>query len=161
MTLLLEEKERLYRLQQESLEKWPVLVQVGLSLPGGHQRYEWRQLFSDAVESARAGLSSLGTVIREEIRVYTCFGPVCLLALGEIDAHLVKRTMVGVEESHRRGRLWDVDVLVAGGVVDRGMLGLAPRKCLVCSEAAHICRLLGAHPIGEAISAAKRLMAAG
>lgn len=155
---VLEDKERLYWLQQELLEKRPVLVQVGLSLPGGYLRYEWQRLFADAVEMTKAGLSSVGAIIREEIRVHTCFGPLCLLALDETDARVVKRSMVTVEESSPKGRLWDLDVIVAEGVVDRGMLGMAPRRCLVCSEDAHTCRKRGAHKPDEVISAARRLL---
>lgn len=52
----------------------------------------------------------------------------------------IKKEMTAIEESHPLGRLFDIDVLDAGGVsLSRTCLGLPPRSCLICGGNAKAC----------------------
>lgn len=71
-------------------------------------------------------------------------------ALYVVDASpiAIKRAAVALENIHPLGRLWDMDVLQPdGGALSRSQLGEAPRRCLVCGEAAHACARSRAHPL--------------
>ncbi len=51
-----------------------------------------------------------------------------------------KRRMVAIEEGFALGRILDIDVMAQGGEkISRQQLGLPPRRCLVCGEAAAAC----------------------
>lgn len=161
MSSLMEDKEGLYQLQKEILERSPVIVQVGLSLPGGFSLYRWEDLFTEAKRAAIAGITSLGASIDTETLLETSFGPVCLLAVQAAKAGTLKLLTVGLEEKAPRGRLWDIDVITEDGPIDRPFLNLPPRKCLVCEESAHVCRKSGAHSPDVVIAAARRIMGRG
>lgn len=69
----------------------------------------------------------------------TVTGPEAFFLLRS-DANSVKREMAAIEESHALGRLFDMDVLDADGrSLSRSLLGLPPRSCLICGEAARVC----------------------
>lgn len=58
----------------------------------------------------------------------------------------IKRMMVGIEEEHPLGRLFDIDVISEGeGPVSRKVLGYARRRCLICGRMAHECSRSGRH----------------
>ncbi len=66
-------------------------------------------------------------------------GPEALFSVDTV-AEALKRAMLDLEESHPLGRLWDIDVLCpSSGALSRRALSMAPRRCLVCNEAAHAC----------------------
>lgn len=55
-------------------------------------------------------------------------------------AQRLKTLMGELEDSRPVARLFDLDVLTPdGGVLERGTLGLAPRKCLLCDQPAKVC----------------------
>ncbi|MBK1687969.1 citrate lyase holo-[acyl-carrier protein] synthase [Rubrivivax gelatinosus] len=81
-----------------------------------------------------------------------------LLAI-DADAVQLKRAAVALEDTHALGRLWDLDVLgLDGRSLSRTALGLAPRRCLVCDEAAHACARSRAHPLEQLQAAIARLL---
>lgn len=81
-----------------------------------------------------------------------------LLAI-DADAVQLKRAAVVLEDTHALGRLWDLDVLgLDGRSLSRTALGLAPRRCLVCDEAAHACARSRAHPLEQLQAAIARLL---
>ena len=68
-----------------------------------------------------------------------------LISLDE-DAAELKRICVEIEEKHRAGRLFDMDVIAKNGA----KLGRSePRKCLICSENASVCARSRAHSVEE------------
>jgi holo-ACP synthase len=59
----------------------------------------------------------------------------------------LKRMAVRLEREHPLGRLADIDVLTeTGTIISRADLGLAPRRCFLCDEAAMLCRQRNSHP---------------
>lgn len=157
---VLEDKERLYRLQQQLLKPAVVLIQIGLCLPGGPDHYPTGRLSARAGRAVRARLLAARIAVSAETALDTSMGPISLLSVVA-DARTVKQMMVDLEEQSPLGRLWDIDVVGPDGPVDRSALGLAPRRCLVCDRSAHVCRKLGAHPLAEVVAAAKRIIEAG
>ncbi|MFW5913473.1 MAG: citrate lyase holo-[acyl-carrier protein] synthase [Bacillota bacterium] len=59
----------------------------------------------------------------------------------------IKRLAVYLEDTHRLGRLFDIDVYTDGRRLSRVDLGHAPRKCLVCGGDVQKCRRNGTHSI--------------
>lgn len=68
----------------------------------------------------------------------------------ETDAVRLKTLMAAIEDGGGLGRLFDIDVLDAGGKkLSREDLGLPPRKCLLCEQPAHACARSRAHTVKE------------
>jgi holo-ACP synthase len=62
----------------------------------------------------------------------------------------LKQALIGLETTHPLGRLWDIDVICPeNGSITRRALGLAPRRCLICDEAAHVCARSRRHSLEE------------
>ncbi|MEO3990106.1 citrate lyase holo-[acyl-carrier protein] synthase [Pseudocitrobacter cyperus] len=60
----------------------------------------------------------------------------------------LKEALVGLEQAHPLGRLWDVDVIdVAGVAVSRRELNLPGRRCLLCENNAHVCARARTHSL--------------
>jgi holo-ACP synthase len=93
-----------------------------------------------------------GATIRRLKKYITPCGPELLAAVGGIEPILLKRLLVNIEENHRLGRLFDIDVLDVNGMsLSREDLDLPRRKCLVCGEDAKICARSRAHPLSTLI----------
>jgi len=94
----------------------------------------------------QAALDSLHAAIGLELQVSRrdrC-GPFHLAASAAAPA-AAKRAAMAIEVGPS-GRLLDLDVYAPDGVqVDRALLGLPPRPCLVCAEPAQECIRLGRH----------------
>jgi triphosphoribosyl-dephospho-CoA synthase len=94
----------------------------------------------------QAALDSLHAAIGLELQVSRrdrC-GPFHLAASAAAPA-AAKRAAMAIEAGPS-GRLLDLDVYAPDGVqVDRALLGLPPRPCLVCAEPARECIRLGRH----------------
>ena len=76
-------------------------------------------------------------------------GPVGFYAV-DADALTLKRLTCEVEDSSALARLFDMDVLASDGrKYSREDLGLASRKCLICSEDARICGRSRAHSVAQ------------
>lgn len=75
-------------------------------------------------------------------------------AFYSIDAspEFAKELMMGLEDSDRLGRLFDIDVLrTDGSKVSREELGFSPRRCLLCDEPAHVCSRSRRHSVEELV----------
>ncbi|PWC84757.1 ACP synthase [Azospirillum sp. TSH100] len=69
------------------------------------------------------------------------------------DARALKQAVAALEDAHPLGRLWDIDVIdPQDGILSRGSLGVAPRRCLVCGEPAHACARSRRHPLDEVLA---------
>jgi holo-ACP synthase len=78
-------------------------------------------------------------------------GPEALYVVNA-DSHALKTALIELENRHALGRLWDLDVITRDGSVGRGQLGIAPRRCLICDEAAHACSRSRRHSLPELIA---------
>lgn len=126
------------------------VVSLTLVTPGPvKDTAEARYVFGLAVAAIRALLAGarLPVVDAEEQRLAT--GPEALFVVAA-EPTALKRLLVGLEERHPLGRLWDIDVVDADGQgVGRGVLGLPARACLVCERPAHACARAQCHPLAE------------
>ena len=65
-------------------------------------------------------------------------------------AEILKHRTCQIEDSAPVARLFDMDVLDSNGrKLERGGLGHAPRKCLICDSPAHICGRSRAHSVAQ------------
>ncbi|NCB31682.1 MAG: citrate lyase holo-[acyl-carrier protein] synthase [Clostridia bacterium] len=86
-------------------------------------------------------------------------GP-ALFFTSSFPASLVKAACVQAEENLPGGRMLDIDVMEKSGKpIGRKELGLAPRACFVCGEAAHLC-MAGARHRAEELAVQIEKMAA-
>jgi holo-ACP synthase len=76
-------------------------------------------------------------------------GPEAIYVL-DVDANVLKSRTTELEERHPIGRLWDLDVITAGGAgLSRKQLMMPARRCLVCGRPAHECGRSRRHPLRE------------
>ena len=71
----------------------------------------------------------------------------------------VKRSCCEIEETHPLGRLMDIDVMGRDGIpLERSLLGLPPRKCLLCDRDARLCMKEARHDKNELLTKIKQLI---
>lgn len=62
----------------------------------------------------------------------------------------IKNIAVAIEETHKLGRIFDIDVLdTKGDSISRRSLGMEPRRCLICSEEAAVCSRSRSHTVED------------
>ena len=72
----------------------------------------------------------------------------------------VKQICCDLEETHPLGRLMDIDVLGDDGApLERSVLGLPPRKCLLCDRPARVCMRAHTHTQEELMDEIRRRIA--
>lgn len=75
------------------------------------------------------------------------------------DAQRVKDCAIQLEVQQPIGRLWDIDVLdTQGRILSRRSLGLAERRCLLCSQPAKICARQRRHSSDELLQEMERML---
>lgn len=132
-------------------------MQVSLNLPGGHALYSWQELLSEAKDALTEALTNRGLEVIAMEDVVDVLGP-CSYVTVLGDGRSIKQQCIALEETTPRGRLWDIDVMIPAGPIDRYSLGVKGRTCWVCGEAeAHVCRQLGMHLPEEVGSVAQSL----
>lgn len=118
------------------------LVSVTLVVPGPVKDPPWAERVFAA---AMAEVEAMGVAHAETHE--TVAGPSGLAVVLGRDAYTVKRASVEVEEAHRWGRLFDLDVVLSGVPLQRSEVGAPPRRCLVCDGAAAPCARARAHDL--------------
>ncbi|UFS71982.1 citrate lyase holo-[acyl-carrier protein] synthase [Geomonas sp. RF6] len=119
----------------------PCLIMLSLNIPGPEKSGERAQrLFNWAL-----------TRLADEAPVELLFsgtdplGPYALYQT-RLTPRGAKEKAVAIEGSEPAGRLIDLDVYdTSGSAFGRSLLGLAPRRCLVCGESAAECMRLKRH----------------
>ena len=92
-------------------------------------------------------LSGLPVLSRNVIREHT--GCEALWAV-DADPLFLKALVVHLEDRDCFGRLLDIDILDSNGrKLDRQLLGLAPRKCLLCEKEAKLCSRSRTHSVEQ------------
>ncbi|MFW6284835.1 MAG: citrate lyase holo-[acyl-carrier protein] synthase [Bacillota bacterium] len=79
-------------------------------------------------------------------RVPSVDGDYHLMVIEE-PAKRIKRVAIYLEDTHRLGRLFDIDVYHDGAKLSRTDLGFSPRRCLICGGDVAKCRREGAHSL--------------
>ena len=164
LACVLESRERRASLQQRLLiaHGLPVLS-LTLVSPGPVKDSPGRRQLMDLAEAALLDELCLAELaVRARTRVDGPAGPEALWAVDAAPERL-KRLAAGVETARAWGRLLDADVVVLGAgcrpePIDRRGLGLPPRACLLCPDAAATCIGLRRHPMAELTAAASRLL---
>ncbi|WP_319495697.1 citrate lyase holo-[acyl-carrier protein] synthase [uncultured Cohaesibacter sp.] len=96
-------------------------------------------LFEEALKAVPQAFAARGIAFEKLWSGSPATGPEALFSV-DTDGEDLKRAMVALEETHPLGRLWDLDVHGSDSrSISRRDLGLAPRRCLICEEAAHAC----------------------
>ena len=79
--------------------------------------------------------------------------------LVSLNALEVKRQTVRIEDTHRLGRLFDIDVIGKDGIpISRSEIGEKPRSCLLCDNEARLCMRKHAHSYEELLSEIHRIV---
>ncbi len=156
---LLHRREVRAALQREALATFrrPVLS-LTIVQPGPVKLTErTRWLLAEAHHVLKAALASRGWRILFERSLEARTGCEALKVI-EAPAEALKRLMVELEDTHPLGRLWDLDVVVEDGPKSRGSMGLPPRACLVCGQAAHACTRAQVHALSDLERAIEELV---
>lgn len=79
--------------------------------------------------------------------------------VADAPAQSLKAITARLEDTAPAGRLYDMDVLaLTGEKLERGLLGLPPRKCLLCSQPAALCGRSRAHSLQALQAETARLL---
>jgi len=85
-------------------------------------------------------------------------GPECIIAV-KCDPIMLKKLSCEIEENHKYGRLFDVDVLNKElKAISRQDIGRKERNCFVCNKAAHLCARDRTHSLYELEQAVQRYL---
>lgn len=152
LTQLLEAREQRVARQQAALAQYgKTVLSLTLVSPGPiKDSPSYRFVFAEALVAVDALLVSRGwQVVGREYRAQPT-GQEALLVI-DCPAQSLKWALALLEDEHLLGRLWDMDVICPElqRAISRTHLLLAPRKCLVCGEAAHACARSRAHPLDD------------
>ena len=157
---LLDSRENRVAKQRELLDNHGgTLISVTLNIPGPvKDKSKYRKALDMAMASLeeKAGNSK---VLHRECR-YKLTGPEGYLCVGDetFDGETWKRMTIDIEENHKLGRIFDIDVLTTAGGISRSQLGLPERKCLICGEPAKVCARSQKHPMEELLAKIDELL---
>ncbi|GFO58983.1 apo-citrate lyase phosphoribosyl-dephospho-CoA transferase [Geomonas silvestris] len=134
-SLLAARDRRQALLERRFPSEFPAIVMLSLNLPGDRKTgARAERLFRWGEQALLAALPA-----RLLTRDSDALGPFALYGVS-LTAEPAKLKAIEVEAAHPAGRLLDLDIYdPAGRPVDRAGLGLSPRTCLLCSEAAVAC----------------------
>lgn len=158
---MLDAREKRCMLQQHLLNTCQTpLICLTLNIPGPVKVLpSVPKTFDTACSRIRAALKAsavriLHTEIIKEKTGYEAFFS------ADASPELLKELMIPLEDQDRLGRLFDIDVLrLDGQKVSREELSHAPRRCLLCSEPAHVCSRSRRHSVPELTAEINRILA--
>lgn len=128
-----------------------VVVSLGMNIPGP---VKCGPSVKRAFEEGQRELEQLidvlpGRISRKKV-LGTRAGYAAIYLIRDAKPQEIKRAAINLEETHRLGRIWDIDVLKADGTaVTRRMLGADGRKCLLCGRDAKVCGRSRSHSVEE------------
>lgn len=125
------------------------ICQIALNIPG----YPKREPFDfEAIEKCRLNiLRDFALIPIAEKRLMNGSG-YCWIGLFRGDrktAENAKILSVSIEEKSQAWRVFDIDIITSDGSISRDLMGLPPRKCLLCNNNAKVCARSRKHPIEE------------
>lgn len=137
-----------------------VLVSVTLNIPGAVKDTPSYRAVMETGMQRLAALISSEEILHREVRELVTGPEGYLVARGRKgwSAREVKRLTVSLEEEQPLGRLFDMDVMDAGGSVSRKDLGLPARKCLLCDDDAKVCARSRRHKMEDLLAEIDRLL---
>jgi holo-ACP synthase len=113
----------------------------------------------NTIEANRA-FEILLEIVKEKFRMKSVFSKELegfdgrsILMVVDMSPGDIKKITVELEDNSEIGRIFDIDVYIKEGKsIDRGMINLAPRKCIICGENARICVRSGKHGLEETLN---------
>lgn len=145
-------REKKAGIQEEMRMQYPegIVVSLGMNIPGP---VKCSPLIREAFLEGRCSLESLiktrqGTVLRTVILEENA-GFAALYLLSGVDGRTMKEETISLEETHRLGRLFDMDVLENGSSWARTQTGAEKRTCLICGKEAKACARSRSHSVKE------------
>lgn len=138
-----------YRLQRHMLDRWTVVVQTALNVPGFPKRVEGdRFLVENVTLSIEKTLGDMGSSPGMVVFMDNGAGFASMIPVSGAEEAEVKRLGVAWETFMDWGRVLDIDVITLSGAVSRDRLGMPSRRCMVCGGDAKTCARRGRHPVG-------------
>lgn len=142
-TAILAAREQRARRTQQFCDRLrlPTIV-LTVNAPGPDKNAPWvARVMAQGTAAIRDTLDECGLILCDAASYRSAAGPEWRGAVqAQLSPAALKRLTVGIEESHRLGRLFDIDVFSHTLTpLGRAALGLAPRRCLVCDRPAHEC----------------------
>lgn len=156
---ILESKEERAMYQREIISRYHCpLVSFTVVMPGNVKQNEKSGIiFKKGIEQIEKALLNYKILFRDER--YKKTGEEAFFSV-DIDGKALKRLMTEVEDSSKIGRLFDIDVIDTDNIpVSRSSIGLHERKCLVCSNDAHICARSKTHTVDDILHEIERILA--
>jgi holo-ACP synthase CitX len=150
-------RDRRQELLNESLAGgYPATVFISLNIPGKVKNPPGATaIFSWALTELLKEFPDAENLVRSS----DSLGPYAVISLNS-ESVGVKRRCIAMETTYPFARLVDFDVFNRTGVqIDRATLGLSPRFCLVCDQAAVDCIRLRRHAAEEVLRKTDELLA--
>ena len=117
-----------------------------------------RRAFQTGLEQLEAGLRAAKLSVLDHLEQQAATGCESLYAV-EGTAQEIKTVCVSIEDGSQLGRLFDMDVLDAGGrKLDREEVGGGPRNCIVCGAPGKGCASRRTHTVEELQAATRRIL---
>ncbi|WP_319410708.1 citrate lyase holo-[acyl-carrier protein] synthase [uncultured Cohaesibacter sp.] len=151
---MLAAREMRVKRRQEALDHYcQPTITLSVVMPGAVKLSAMTRAIAAAANSAISlKLRDAGWDYRQLWSAEEISGPEALYAVA-CPPDQLKRAMVELEEGHKLGRLWDLDVHACDGKgISRKDLDLPPRSCLVCAEPAHACARSRTHQLAEILT---------
>ncbi len=148
---LLEARENRAILQQECLAKYgQTILSLTLLAVGGVKKNELLDyVFAKALENLTACFKRLNVQPTAEFIRPLETGHEALFVLP-IEAEILKKAAMELEDSSPLARLWDIDVIDQHGkLLSRTEFDFPPRPCLVCADNAKSCARSRKHSFDE------------
>lgn len=151
---ILKGKEKRVEIQRKLIGKYnTTLISFTLNIPGFYK-------IKDEYKIAHnAGVSALKEEIKKRnlkiIHLEENVTPAGFETFICVDApmEIVKKMTISIEENHKLGRLFDLDVFDNKyRQVSRTEFNVSKRKCLICDENANVCRREGNHSLQEILN---------
>jgi len=139
--------------QKEIIHKYKnSIISFTLNIPGPNKdSIKYRKIHDVGMETIINKLKDKGYKIDYIENIYKITGPEGYISLC-INPIELKRITTTIEETHKLGRLFDMDVFDFNhNQISRRSLGYNPRKCLLCDKDAKVCSRSSSHSLEELI----------
>lgn len=148
--LILEDREKRYNDILYLSKKYDLPVVCGkLNYPGRDKNTIEANRAFEILHRIFIEKFSINTVFLKELKGYDGRS---IIAAVDMPFEAVKAAAVEIEDGSEIGRIFDVDVYTQdGSSIGREVLGITPRKCIICSENARICIRSGRHSVMETL----------
>ncbi len=150
--MLLCREKRAY-IQNEMINKYKnSLICLTLNIPGEYKVSDNIKIAFDIAKKRildKLSINNIKIVKELEIKEHTGFE--FYLAV-DFDAILIKKLCIEIENQDKLSRLFDIDILDKNkNKIDRNLLEIPVRKCLMCNEEAKVCSRSRKHSVKELI----------